>query len=149
MSETPNVTTLSKDILCHMLKFFKINNVPLIHIHALRNIYNSSKSIRRFMSREQLLTIERWKKIIYLQMKFTTKRNSTLLHDYKYIGTSYFRCTVCFCKHPYMDKSPHQRYRCPLSAKFCKDHVGGTKLYPACMFHIDKSGLTSKCILCK
>ena len=142
--ESPSLT---KDILCYMLKFFKINSVPLKHIHGLRNIYNSSKNIRQFMSKEQIVVIEGWKKIIYMQMKFTSKR--------RYTGTSYLRCTVCFCKYPYMDSSPHKKYGCPLSAEFCKEHIGGTKLYPRCMFDVEKTIisnysylLTQQCKLC-
>lgn len=75
--------TLSKDILCYILKFFKINGVPLNHIHTLRNIYNSSKSIRQYMTDEQIITIESWKKVLKSQMKSTSLAKPKTLGNFQ------------------------------------------------------------------
>ena len=128
---------LPKDILCYIFqKHFKINGVPLKHIHVLRNVYNSSKHIRRFMTKEQILTIEGWKQLLNYQMRICLRPNrKRLLHM---STTQHTKCTVCFSKFPWLIDTPHYKFGCPLQATFCNDHVGGTKLYPKCMFDKDK-----------
>jgi hypothetical protein len=147
---------VSKDILCYILKFFKINGVPLKHIHDLRNIYNSSKFIRTCMTKEQLITVESWKSLINKHMKQLQRSRhkklaylseiSSYSHSYKYL-----RCSLCFCKYPYLSGSVHSKHGCPLRAEFCQTHNGGSKLYPACLFDDSELKLSSskrKCKLC-
>lgn len=138
MNDKTNIT-LTKDILCYILKFLKINGVPLYDIHTLRNIYNSSKSIRQYMTNEQIITIESWKKYMQRQRK-QLDRNHKAIQDYRRFFEHapthplYLKCSVCFCKYPYLKGSVHQKEGCPLYTEFCRNHQGGTKLYPACMF---------------